>query len=128
MFCCCCYDDDDDYNNNNIIINAGIPSVQSRLLPRVCTYKVKVEITPRQTVSVLDGVCGKAMPFSTLHWVGKSFVKLSTIVQQRFTLVHTVNNLYWCTCSYLEYQSGGVCQLRGSGACLDNDVTLVSFG
>ena len=59
LFCCCyccCYDNDDDYNINIIIIIIiGIPSVQSRLLPRVCTCKVKVQITPRQTVSVLDG-------------------------------------------------------------------------
>ena len=62
-------------------------------------------------------MCGKAMRFSTLHCVGKSLVKLSAVVQQgfrlvqqRFTIVHSVNNLYGCTCSYLEYQSGGVCQ------------------
>ena len=51
--------------------------------------------------------------------MGKSLVKLSAavqqgftlvVVQQRFTGVHSVNNLYGCTFSYLEYQSGGVCQ------------------
>ena len=62
-------------------------------------------------------MCGKAMLFSTQHCVGKSLVKLSavvqqgfTLVQQRFTDVHSVNNLYGCTFSYLEYQFGGVCQ------------------
>ena len=55
-------------------------------------------------------VCGKAMRFSTQHCEGKSLGKLSAVVQQRFTLVRTVNNLYGCTLSYLEYQFGGVCQ------------------
>ena len=32
-----------------VVAVVGIPSVQSRLLPRAWTCKVKVQITPRQT-------------------------------------------------------------------------------